>query len=93
MYAVFLAERRLIPEGHFVELGYEELEKDPLGLVRRVYEGLGLPDFGIVEPALRRYIDSIASYKKNTFPDLPPATRQRIAEEWRPCFEEWGYPV
>ena len=93
MYEVFFEERRLIPEGNFVEVRFEHLEEDPLGQLRRVYEVLGLPDFGLIEPALRRYVDSIAGYTKNKFPDLPTALRNRIAEEWRPCFQEWGYPV
>ena len=61
--------------------------------MRRIYEALSLPAFGEVEPALRRYVGSIAEYKKNEFPPLPEELRGRIAAAWRPCFEEWGYPV
>jgi hypothetical protein len=93
MYDAFFAERRLIPAGRFHELGFEQLEADPIGEVARIYEALGLPDFRRTEPTLRRYIDSIAGYKKNVFPSLPTALRSRVAAEWRPCFEEWAYPV
>jgi hypothetical protein len=93
VYDVFFEERGLIPKGHFHEVGFEELEADPLGQVRGVYEALGLPDFGQVEPALRRYLNSVAGYKKNTFPGLAADVRGRIAREWLRCFEEWGYPV
>jgi hypothetical protein len=93
MYEVFFEERRLIPEGHFHEVCFEELEVDPVGLVRRLYAALDLPDFRQLEPALRRYVDSITGYRKNEFPDLPADLRTRIAAEWRPCFAEWGYPV
>jgi len=37
---------------------------DPNGVVRKVYEKLSLPDFGVVEPALKAYVDSLAGYKK-----------------------------
>ena len=50
----FFEERGLIPEGQFHEVGYEELEKDPVGQVRRIYEALNLPEFGPAEPGLRR---------------------------------------
>jgi hypothetical protein len=93
MYDVFFEERSLIPAGHFHEVCYERLEEDPVGEVRRVYEALSLPDFGQVEPALRRYVGSIAGYRKNEFPELLAELRKRIADEWRPCFEEWGYSV
>jgi hypothetical protein len=58
-----------------------------------MYEALSLPDFGHVEPGLRRYLASIAVYRKNTFPDLPAELRARVAREWRRCFEEWGYAI
>lgn len=93
MYDVHFEERGLIPAGQFQEVGYEELEKDPVGQVRRIYEALHLPAFGEVESALRGYVESIARYEKNEFPDLPADLRTRIAASWRPCFEEWGYPV
>jgi hypothetical protein len=93
VYDVFFEEQGLIPKGQFHEVGFEALEADPIGQVRGVYEGLDLPDFGHVEPGLRRYLAGIAGYRKNTLPELPPDLRGRIAGEWRRCFAEWGYPV
>jgi hypothetical protein len=93
MYDAFFSERGLIPEGHFHEVGFEELERDPIGQVQRIYEALSLPEFGPAEPALRRYVDSIAGYRRNEFPELPADLRARIAAEWRPCFEAWGYSI
>jgi hypothetical protein len=93
VYDVFFEERGLIPKGHFHEIGFEALEADPIGQVRGMYEALALPDFGHVEPALRRYLAAIAGYRKNTLPELPAELRSRLAREWRRCFDEWGYPV
>ena len=93
VYEVFFEERGLIPKGHFHEVCFEELEKDPIGQMRGFYEALDLPDFGQVEPALRSYLASLSGYKKNTFPELPADLRARIAREWQHCFEEWGYPT
>jgi hypothetical protein len=90
-YDAFFEERSLIPAGHYYEIGYEDLERDPLGELRRLYEGLALPSFAEVEPALTKYVASIAGYKKNTFPDLPLELKCRIAESWRRCFDEWNY--
>jgi hypothetical protein len=92
MYDAFFEERHLIPRGRLHDVAFEALEKDPVGEVRRTYEGLGLPDFRVVEPDLRSYVASLAGYRKNTFPDLPGPLRARLAREWRACFEEWGYP-
>jgi hypothetical protein len=93
MYDVFFEERGLIPPGHFHELAFEDLEKDPVGQLRALYERLDLPDFEAVRPALEDYVRSEAGYRKNEHPDLPAPLRSRIAQEWRRNFEEWGYPV
>jgi hypothetical protein len=93
MYDVFFEERALIPAGHFHEIGFEELEADPVAQMRKLYEALGLADFGHVEPVLRRYLASLSGYKKNRLPELSSELRRWIAGEWRRCFEEWDYPV
>ena len=91
MYDVFFEERGLIPAGRYCEVGFEPLESDPIGTVRGVYEAFGLPDFGGVEADLRAYTETISGYRKNSFPELAPDLRGRIAVEWRRCFDEWGY--
>jgi hypothetical protein len=91
LYEAFFEQRALIPPGHFHELRFEDLERDPVGEVRKLYEALRLPDFGHVEPALRQYADSQKGYRKNVFPELPPDLRRGVATEWRRCFDEWGY--
>jgi hypothetical protein len=93
MYDAFFAERDLIPAGRFHELRFEDLEKDPVGQLRATYEALGLPDFAVAAPAVETYVASLAGYRRNTFPELPGSLRQRIAQEWKPCFEAWGYPT
>ena len=90
---VFFEERSLIPEGRFHELGFAALQADPIGQVRSIYDGLGLPDFGYVEPRLRRYVESLSGYKMNTFPELSAHVQCRIASDWRRWFDEWGYPT
>jgi hypothetical protein len=92
MYDAYFEQRALIPAGHGYELAYEDLERDPIGQLRGVYEGLGLPDFAPVRPLVERYLGSVAGYRKTEHPALPEPLRQRIAREWDRCFEEWGYP-
>jgi omega-hydroxy-beta-dihydromenaquinone-9 sulfotransferase len=93
VYDAFFEERGLIPKGHFHEIAFEALEADPVGQVRGIYEALALPDFRRAEPGLRRYVESLSGYQKNTLPELPAELRSRVAREWRRCFDEWGYPV
>ncbi len=92
VFEVFFEERGLIPKGNFHEIRFEALEADPIRQLRALYETLSLPDFGHVESALRRYLAGLVGYRKNTLPELSHDVRSRVAQEWRRCFEEWGYP-
>ena len=49
MYERFFEERRRIPDGHFHEVCFEELEKGPIGPLRNIYEALDLPAFANVK--------------------------------------------
>ena len=91
MYDIFFEERSLIPKGHFHEICYEDLEQDPMGQVKRIYEELNLPSFSHIELPLQRYVESITGYRKNQHPDMSDDLRQCISQEWRASIEEWGY--
>jgi omega-hydroxy-beta-dihydromenaquinone-9 sulfotransferase len=92
MYDSYFEERHLIPEGRLYELSFEELERDPVGVVRRIYEHLDIHGFEEVEPSLERYVGSVSGYRKNKFPELPAGLREKIVHSWERSFEEWGYP-
>jgi hypothetical protein len=91
MYDAFFEERGLIPKGRFCEVGFEELEREPVRQVEAIYQALGLPGFVSVRPSLERYLHSIAGYRKNEYDEPPEPLRQRLSQEWRRAFEEWGY--
>ena len=93
MYEVFFEERDLIPAGRHCEVSFEELLANPIGQMRRVYDELDLPDFGVVEPQLEEYVRSLVGYSKNWFPDLTADVRSEISDAWQRCFAEWGYPT
>jgi hypothetical protein len=93
MYDAYFEERGLIPEGHLAEVSFEALDRDPLGAIEGIYRTLGLSDFDRIRPELETYLASVASYRKNAHPDLPDDLRLRIAREWRPSFDAWGYPT
>lgn len=61
---VFFAQQALIPPGQLHEVGYAQLEHDPIGTVQEIYEALALPPFDVVQPALRRYVGSAHETEK-----------------------------
>lgn len=91
MYNASFEGRRLIPEGRFYEVSYEDLDRGPVGVVRSIDESLGLPGFEDLRPCLERYLGTIAGDPKNRHDDLPEPWWRRIAHEWGRRFDEWGY--
>ena len=91
MYDIFFAEKGLIPRDNFHEVSMEEVEGDPIGQMRTLYEELHLPDFNVVEPVLRQYVESLGDYKKNEYPELATGLRCVISKAWERCFDEWHY--
>jgi len=79
-----------IPAGRFIELSFDELERDAIGSVARIHEQLELPGFDAARPRFEAYLESIQGYRKNRV-ELTPAQADRVGEACRPWIERWGY--
>jgi hypothetical protein len=91
LYDGYFAQQSLIPPGRLHQIAFNDLERDPIGQIRKTYEALELLDFSAVEPKVQAYVESLAGYKKNVFKELPPELSSRIGQAWRPYFEAFGY--
>jgi hypothetical protein len=87
----FLDDREAIPPGNLVEVRFEDLERDPVGELRRVYDTLGLPGFAHAEPAIRAYVDSQRTYEKNRL-ELSAQDRREVTARWAFAFRAFAYP-
>jgi hypothetical protein len=87
----FFAVKSLIPKGNLVEIKYEDLDKEPLAQLRRIYETLGLPGFAEAEPAFKAYLDSIKGYQKNVYKKLEDSLIQNVNQNWSFALKELGY--
>ncbi len=76
--------------GQAVELRFEELERDPLGALARIYEALDLPGFAAAEPAFRSHLGEVRSYSRaaRSFPERDLAL---VEEHWGSFLEHWAY--
>jgi hypothetical protein len=82
--------RRLIDPSRFHELRYEELVRDPIGEMRKLYDHLGLGGFDLVQPKLERYFAEKADYKTNRY-EQTPELRARIEARWGEVIRRYGY--
>ena len=90
MYEAYFRDAPLVPAGQLHELAYEDLVRDPVGELRRLYRSLALGE--LPETRVRAYLGSLRGYSKNRYAPLEPETRERLAPAFRPCLERWGYP-
>lgn len=79
-----------LPEGSLVTVSYEDLVKDPMAVMRKIYDVLGLPDIEHAIPAMQAYIESRAGYKPNVYKEDPKVVRM-INENWGVYFDAYGY--
>ncbi len=91
LHDAFFNQRDLIAPERFHETSFDELDRDPVGTLSMIYRRLGLGGFETIEPEVRRYIASLAGYRRNEFPELDPEMRGRLASEWIRNFREWNY--
>ncbi|HEY2827113.1 MAG TPA: sulfotransferase [Pirellulales bacterium] len=90
MYRGFNRQRPSIPDAQFCELKYEDLVRDPVGQVQRIYEELNLGDFDSVRPSIEAHVGTQKDYKTNTH-ELEPELRDEIRRRWSDYFERYGY--
>jgi hypothetical protein len=93
LYGAFLADRDLIPTGNFHELSFDQLESDPLGSVKHIYQTLSLPGIDRALPKIASYVATLETYEKNRLTPLDEFTRQRLRDAWSPVYTRWGYEI
>lgn len=78
------------PHGRAVEIGFDELERQPLAVLERLYATLGLEGFEGARPLFADYLDHVGGYQKNRFA-FPAADNALVGERWGHFIERWGY--
>lgn len=91
MERAFLEQSRSMPFDRIIEVGFEDLEKDALGTIRRIYERLKLPFLPEFEQRLAGYLATVANYQKNKFRALPEEQRAVVDSEMGEFMRRWGY--
>ena len=87
----YLRERVLIPDGHLIEIGFDDLESRPLETMERIYRELDLGGFEQARPYMENYLDSVKQYKRNKYRPLPSATLKKLHAAWDFWFREFAY--
>ncbi len=83
--------KRLVPPGRFHELRYEDLVRDPLGEMRKLYDSLELGGFEKhLQARLEQYLEANRGYETNQYP-LSPEQRKEIEQRCGTVIRRYGY--
>jgi hypothetical protein len=83
-------QKSLIPEGHLVEIRYEDFVKDPLPAIESIYTQLDLSSYADALPAFQTYLESQQKFhrtKRQFTEDEKVRVKQRLAF----AFDLYGY--
>jgi hypothetical protein len=83
--------RSLIAPGNLAEIRLQDLQADPLGTVRRIYEKLGMPYSEKFERGMLEYLHAHQDFKPNVHPAWTLAQKENILPRLDPLIEEGGH--
>ncbi len=83
-------DREQLPDDSFVEIRFEDLEKDPLNQLEKIYQTIKLPNYDQVQPKFESYLQQLGTYQKNNYP--PNAEdAEKVNKYWQPFIHKWNY--
>jgi hypothetical protein len=83
------AEKQIDP-ARYHEVRYEDLVRDPIGEMQKLYTHLRLCEFEAVKPKLEHYFADQAGYKTNRY-EQSPELRAGIESRWGEVIRRYGY--
>jgi len=84
----WLKDQDLIPAENKINISFQELQSNPVETINRIYNHLGGAKLDKIR--LQKYLDSIKSYKKNSYEELTPELIQEINGKLDFVFEAFG---
>ncbi len=82
--------RPLLRPGRYHEVRYEELVRDPLGVLRRAYAALELDGFEKARPRIEQYWEQTRGYETNKY-QITSAQREVLTASWGDVIRRYGY--
>ena len=92
MYRAYFRDTADMTPEQLVEIRYEDLCADKVGVMEKVYEQLQLGDFEKMRPGLERYAEEHKNYKKNKF-EIDDTLRDAIRDRWKIYLDRFGGEV
>ncbi|MFZ5617941.1 MAG: sulfotransferase family protein [Pseudomonadota bacterium] len=75
---------------HYIDLAYEDLDRDGINALARIYAELQLPGFAEAKPKFEAYLVSVKSFEKNKFAYSDEAAA-KVEKRLGRFLDQWGY--
>ncbi len=92
VYKGYLEQRALIPAGRLIELKYEELVSEPMVILEKIYESIGLPGYEEASTRFQDYLNSQSDYQTNKFV-IEDRLKEKINQKLKFVFDAFGYEM
>ena len=90
MMGRFMADRGAVPAGNLAEVRFEDLEREPMAELERLYAELSLPGWERARGLIAEYLGTLSGYRKNAY-RIDPETIDLVDRKWGFAVEAWGY--
>lgn len=90
MYAAFEEDLPLLGPNQFYDVSYDELVKDPVVLLEKIYQTLKIDGFEESREPFSNFASTQKSYKKNKF-QISPEIQDAISQRWSGYIQKYGY--
>ena len=90
MMNALLSDSADLPAESFVEICFEDLEREPLKQIEKIYDQLKLPGLEQAIPNFESYLTSLQGYQKNNYP-FDSKTINLVESHWMPFIQRWQY--
>jgi hypothetical protein len=91
MYAAFHQQREAIDPSRIVDIRYEDLIRDPVDSLQRIYETLRLSDFDSARAKIEQWATGEHRQYKTNQHQVSEQTEIMIREAWKEYFSRYGY--
>jgi hypothetical protein len=90
MYRCIERDRPLIGDNRWFELRFEDLVRNPLAVLERIYSSMDLGDFAAARQGIEKYVATMRDYAPNRH-TLSDSDSQLVERRWGEVIRRYGY--
>lgn len=86
----FLDMQPMIPKKNYLEVRFEDLEKNPMALIESLYKTFEIMGFNQAKDPIQSHIESQKGYSKNKY-EFSNKSIEMVQKHWQFALDKWGY--